>query len=246
LQADRVALWVMPAMQLALLAFFTAVALWHVFYGWILLLPAFVTGGRPENVPQPQTFTRNACPGGRIIHARTFTFHSCARTFTFHSRARTFTFHSRARTFTFYSHARTFTFHSRARTLTFHSHVRTFTFHCINDILPRKVSAACAYRADWEFCCWNERRRRTPSRFGAGPTVAFQRVMRRASVLNLMPPLCLATFFDAAPLPCNVVLCPPYALHFFDAAPMPCISLMLPHTPCISHAPRISVLFPSE
>jgi fatty acid desaturase len=43
-QADRAALWLMPVLQVGLLAFFIAVALLHFWYDWWLLGPCFLTG----------------------------------------------------------------------------------------------------------------------------------------------------------------------------------------------------------
>ena len=44
MQASPRALWAMPLLQCAWLAFFLADAVWHLWYNWWLLAPCFVTG----------------------------------------------------------------------------------------------------------------------------------------------------------------------------------------------------------
>jgi len=43
-QADRLVLWLMPALQCLLLLFFAVDAVTYWWYGWTLMLPCFVTG----------------------------------------------------------------------------------------------------------------------------------------------------------------------------------------------------------
>lgn len=44
MQATVPVLWLMPALQLLLLLFFTTVAVSHWIYSWVLLAPCLITG----------------------------------------------------------------------------------------------------------------------------------------------------------------------------------------------------------